>query len=174
MREASGAAASAGGTRGSSLADLAKAQEVGGTAVAFLPGQAPLGSESEPASASAAKNKAKREAKKKKADADVAGAAAAVGGLSLSGGGAEAAAGGGGEESADKIEKKVRNVEKKLRQIIELKELVAGGKALESNQLEKIQAEEAVRAELLGLQEQLQSLQPAAMAKNSQDAGKWR
>ena len=32
MREASGAAASAGGKRGSSLADLAAAQEVGGTA----------------------------------------------------------------------------------------------------------------------------------------------
>jgi uncharacterized protein with WD repeat len=52
--------------------------------------------------------------------------------------------GGGGEESADKIAKKIRNADKKLRQIVELKELVAGGKSLEANQLDKIKAEEAV------------------------------
>ena len=52
--------------------------------------------------------------------------------------------GGGGEESADKIGKKIRNADKKLRQIVELKELVAGGKSLEANQLDKIKAEEAV------------------------------
>merc|ERR1740124_1934074 len=114
MREASGATASAGGTRGSSLADLAKAQESGGTAAAFRPGQAPLGAETESSSASSAKNKAKREAKKK-----------------------------------------IRNVEKKIRQIVELKELVAGGKTLEANQLGKIKAEAAVKEELALLQEQL-------------------
>ena len=52
--------------------------------------------------------------------------------------------GSGGEESADKIGKKIRNVDKKLRQIVELKELVAGGKSLEANQLEKIKVEEPV------------------------------
>ena len=40
--------------------------------------------------------------------------------------------------------KQIRTLEKKLRQIVELKELVAGGKILEANQLEKIKVEEAV------------------------------
>jgi len=179
MREASGATASAGGTRGSSLADLAKAQESGGTAAAFRPGQAPLGAETESSSASSAKNKAKREAKKKQAAAALAGATAITSGTSALavGGGVEAAAaggGGGGEESAEKIEKKIRNVEKKIRQIVELKELVAGGKTLEANQLGKIKAEAAVKEELALLQEQLRGAAPPELAKNSQDAGKWR
>ena len=85
------------------------------------------------------------------------------------------AGGGGGEETADKIEKKIRNVEKKLRQIVELKELVAGGKSLEANQLDKIKAEEAVRGELAALQAALQGAAAGAgLAKNSQDEGKWR
>ena len=179
MREASGAATSAGGKRGSSLADLAKAQEVGGTAAAFRPGQAPLGAETEATSASSAKNKAKREAKKAagaRALAEVAGATAGVAALAVGGGAAAAAGGGGGgEETADKIEKKIRNVEKKLRQIVELKELVAGGKSLEANQLDKIKAEEAVRGELAALQAALQGAAAGAgLAKNSQDEGKWR
>ena len=181
MREASGAAASAGGKRGSSLADLAAAQEVGGTAAAFRPGQTPLGAEAEATSASAARNKAKREAKKAagaRALAEAAGATAGVAALAVGGGGAPAAGGGGGggEDSADKLEKKVRNVEKKLRQIVELKELVAGGKSLEANQLAKIKGEEGVKEELAALQAALQEAQQAGagLAKNSQDEGKWR
>ena len=171
MREASGAAASAGGKRGSSLADLAAAQEVGGTAAAFRPGQTPLGAEAEATSASAARNKAKREAKKAagaRALAEAAGATAGVAALAVGGG--------GGEDSADKLEKKVRNVEKKLRQIVELKELVAGGKSLEANQLAKIKGEEGVKEELAALQAALQEAQQAGagLAKNSQDEGKWR
>ena len=110
----------------------------------------------------------------------------------------------------EKLEKKIRAVEKKLRQIGELKELKvgaatprashaaaphrrrllardarppaarpdarpptllpssppqAGGKPLEKNQLDKITAEESVRAELEALQLQM---------KTSQDSGKWR
>ena len=86
------------------------------------------------------------------------GRAAAAGGGGGGGGGAE-------EESQDKIEKKIRNVEKKLRQIGELKELVAGGKTLESNQLDKIKNEAAVQEELAGLQAKL---------KTTQESGKWR
>ena len=41
----------------------------------------------------------------------------------------------------------------------------AGGKPLEKNQLDKITAEESVRAELEALQLQM---------KTSQDSGKWR
>ena len=177
MRESSGAAASAGGTRGSSLADLAKAQESGGTAAAFRPGQAPLGAETEATSASSAKNKAKREAKKAGAARALEAAGAGVAALAVGGGAAAGGGGGEGEETADKIEKKIRNVEKKLRQIVELKELVAGGKTLEANQLGKIKAEDAVREELAGLQAALQGATPAAgagLAKNSQDEGKWR
>ena len=48
--------------------------------------------------------------------------------------------------------KQTRSLEKKLRQIVELKELVESGKTLETNQLEKIYAEPAVRAELAELQ----------------------
>ena len=80
-------------------------------------------------------------------------------------------------KKAEKMGKKVRNVEKKLRQIVELKELLAGGKTLEANQLGKIKAEDAVREELAGLQAALQGATPAAgagLAKNSQDEGKWR
>ena len=43
--------------------------------------------------------------------------------------------------------------------------LQAGGKPLEKNQLDKITAEESVRAELEALQLQM---------KTSQDSGKWR
>ena len=59
----------------------------------------------------------------------------------------------------------MRNVEKKLRQIVELKELKAGGKPLEKNQLDKIEAEAAVQAELDELQQKLKQLG---------EKGKWR
>jgi len=49
-------------------------------------------------------------------------------------------------------EKKTRALEKKLRQVAELKELQAGGKPLEANQLAKIAAEDTLRAELAALQ----------------------
>ena len=70
---------------------------------------------------------------------------------------------------------KIRNIEKKLRQIGELKELVAGGKSLEANQLAKIKGEEGVKEELAALQAELQKAQAGAgLAKNSLDEGKWR
>ncbi len=58
----------------------------------------------------------------------------------------------------------------------ELKELVAGGKSLEANQLAKIKGEEGVKEELAALQAALQEAQQAGagLAKNSQDEGKWR
>ena len=46
-----------------------------------------------------------------------------------------------------------------------MQELVAGGKTLESNQLEKIKNEEQVKEELAGLQAKLQA---------KADEGKWR
>jgi translation initiation factor 2A len=143
---AAGAVAGGGGT---SLSALAAAVDGAGSA-AMRTGPV-LGSEAEDKSSSrnAAKNKAKREAAKKKKDADAAPAEkGAVGAVAApSGGNAEAGAS-GGEESADKLQKKVWGVEKKLRQIVELKELQAGGKALEKNQLDKVAGEEAVRKEL--------------------------
>ena len=68
-----------------------------------------------------------------------------------------------------KLTKKVRNVEKKLRQIVELKELKVGGKPLEKNQLDKIEQEAAVQAELDELRAKLAQLTAAAS-----EAGKWR
>lgn len=59
-------------------------------------------------------------------------------------------------------------MEKKLRQISELKELQAGGKPLEKNQLDKISAEESVRQEL----EQL-SLKAEQLRTSTADSS-WR
>ncbi|KAL1522708.1 hypothetical protein AB1Y20_017683 [Prymnesium parvum] len=128
---------------GRSLAQLAAAVDKGGTAA--MSNSGPVGAELEE-SKNTAKNRAKREAKKKKAE-----------------GGGE-----GGDVNAveppklpppapgaaqsEVLEKKVRAIEKKLRQISELKELKAGGKTLEKNQLDKIEAEEVVRKELEDLQ----------------------
>ena len=55
--------------------------------------------------------------------------------------------------------------EKKLRQIAELKELKAGGKPLEKNQLEKVEQEASVVAELEALTLKLKSVG---------EQGKWR
>jgi 2'-phosphotransferase len=55
-------------------------------------------------------------------------------------------------DDPDAVGKKVRAVEKKLRQIGELKELKASGKPLEKNQLEKIEQEPAIKEELASLQ----------------------
>ena len=59
----------------------------------------------------------------------------------------------------------VRALEKRLRQIAELKELKAGGKELEKNQLDKIVAEEAVKQELDELAKKMEELG---------NVGKWR
>ena len=59
-------------------------------------------------------------------------------------------------------------MEKKLRQVAELKELKAGNKPLEKNQLDKIENEGAVQAELQALQAKLQALSVKA------DGDKWR
>jgi len=147
-RGASVGVATSGGT---SLAALAAAVEGGGSA-AMRTGPV-LGAEPEEGSSSrnAAKNKAKREAAKKKKEAEAAGALAPA--IVLSAAKAESAsAASSSEETADKLLKKVRNVEKKLRQIAELKELQTGGKPLEKNQLDKVANEEAVRKELEVLQ----------------------
>ena len=53
----------------------------------------------------------------------------------------------------------------RLWQIVELKELVAGGKPLEKNQLDKVGQEEAVRAELEALSLKLTEVE---------QQGKWR
>jgi len=55
-------------------------------------------------------------------------------------------------DDPDAVGKKVRAIEKKLRQIAELKELKASGKPLEKNQLEKIEQEPAIKEELASLQ----------------------
>jgi len=60
----------------------------------------------------------------------------------------------------------VRAVEKKLRQIAELKELKAGGKPLEKNQLDKIEQEPAIKEELAALQ--------AKLTDKQAEEGKWR
>ena len=58
---------------------------------------------------------------------------------------------------------------------LNVEELVAGGKSLEANQLDKIKGEEGVKEELAALQAKLQKAQAGAgLAKNSQDEGKWR
>jgi translation initiation factor 2A len=207
---------------GRSLADLAGVQERGGSQAIFSGGGGPLGAEVEGEGKNAAKNKAKKEAKKKKA-AEGGGSGAAGPAFAVEEPGAPKAAAAakgpaGAAEAAEgamteeKLEKKIRAVEKKLRQIGELKELKvgadapriahgchtaaacslatrpssrcltcrltahgrpppslsspqAGGKPLEKNQLDKITAEESVRAELEALQLQM---------KTSQDSGKWR
>eukprot|EP00964_Phaeocystis_antarctica_P119997 scaffold83751_cov60-Phaeocystis_antarctica.AAC.1 len=56
------------------------------------------------------------------------------------------------EESADWVQNKICSIGKKLRQIVELKELLAGGRTLEAGQLNKIKGEGSVRAELARLQ----------------------
>ena len=66
----------------------------------------------------------------------------------------------------DAVGKKLRAVEKKLRQIAELKELKAGGKPLEKNQLDKIEQEPAIKEELAALQAKLTGKQT--------EEGKWR
>ena len=66
----------------------------------------------------------------------------------------------------DAVGKKVRAVEKKLRQIAELKELKAGGKPLEKNQLDKIEQEPAIKEELAALQ--------AKLTDKQAEEGKWR
>ena len=169
LRDAAGGggAAAKGGTRGSSLADLAAAQETHGSAAMLRPGSAPLGAEVDGGGANAAKNKAKRDAKKKKADEEKAAASAPPAKAAAAAPPAAPAAGGGADDAVA-IEKKVRNVEKKLRQINELKELVAGGKTVEANQLEKIKNMHLVEAELDGLRSKLKSMEIKA------EEGKWR
>ena len=150
------------GGGGRSLSSLAAAQESGGLRSAPPPGSEPADGGS--TSRNAAKQKAKREAaKKKKEEGGAADAAADTAPTPPpppppSGGSADA-------DDAEAIGKKIRNVEKKLRQIVELKELKAGGKPLEKNQLDKIEAEAAVRSELDGLQAKLTA---------KQEEGKWR
>ncbi|KAJ1022343.1 hypothetical protein NDA13_005253 [Ustilago tritici] len=79
------------------------------------------------------------------APAAVAEAAAAV---SASSGAAEV----GGDSGAANLEKKVRNLNKKLKAIEELKMRQAGGEKLEAMQLAKIAAEDEVRKELATLE----------------------
>jgi translation initiation factor 2A len=169
---------SGGQSSGRSLSQLSAAMERGGSAA--IRGGAPPGAETTDGSSSrsAAKNKAKAEAKKKKKAEEAAGGggggpppATAVAAGSGGGGAAGKGGGGGGgggnddEETEEKITKKVRATEKKLRQITELKELKAGGKPLEKTQLSKIDAEETVRAELEALQLKL---------TQAGEQGKWR
>jgi len=143
----------------------AAAVDRGGSAA--IAGGAPLGSEADDAGKNTAKNRAKREAKKKKEEGGAAGAAVAPAAFGLPAAKApakpEPAAAGGEGDTVDKLEKKVRAVEKKLRQITELKELKAGGKPLEKNQMDKIDAEAEVRQELEQLQLKITTTQQEGM-----------
>lgn len=152
-RGGAGAAAAGGGT---SLAALAAAVDGAGSA-AMRTGPV-LGAEPEDGASArnAAKNKAKRDAAKKKKEADAAAPAVAgpvAGSVPASvAGTASKAEPAAATEGADKLQKKVWAAEKKLRQIAELKELQAGGRTLEKNQLDKVAGEEAVRRELEAVQ----------------------
>jgi len=155
----------AGGGGGRRLADLAEARGVGaapagrslsqlaacvdkGGSQAMCGSGVPLGAETDE-SKNTAKNRAKRDAKKKKAEAEAGAPPVPAATMQPPKPPAPPAPPAeGGAAGAEALEKKVRAVEKKLRQISELKELKVGGKPLEKNQLDKIEAEEAVRKEL--------------------------
>ena len=61
-------------------------------------------------------------------------------------------------DTAQNDEKRIRNLNKKLRQIDSLKEKQAAGEFLQTNQLEKIKEEEALKAEVATLNAQLEAL----------------
>lgn len=148
---------------GRSLSDLDNAMAKGGSNA--LTGAPPPGAETDGGNTSrnAQKQKAKREAAKKKKDGEAAGEVAVATPAPAAGG----AAADDGEETEEKLTKKLRKVEKNMRAIVELKELKAGGKPLEKNQLDKIASEESVRAELEGLTLKINALQVTSV-------GKWR
>jgi uncharacterized protein with WD repeat len=101
-----------------------------------------------PASASASKNAKRRQKKAAAAAADAAGGGGGGGdGAATEPAPAPAAAPAAAADPA----KKARALQKKLRQIAELKEKQAGGAVLEANQLSKIEAEATLRAELEAL-----------------------
>jgi translation initiation factor 2A len=132
---------------GRSLSALAAAQEAGGSA-ALRRGPPPG---SEPVEATSGKPKQKQKAKDGSVPTPPPPAPA----------GAES-----DPNDPDAVGKKVRAVEKKLRQIAELKELKAGGKPLEKNQLDKIEQEPAIKEELAALQ--------AKLTDKQAEEGKWR
>jgi uncharacterized protein with WD repeat len=110
--------------------------------------------------ASQIKNKKKKEkAARDKEEAEAKGVEAAAakkaGKASAAPAGGGAAAGAGEKAianlSPEEKEKRIRNVNKKLRQIDQLKETQASGTTLESNQLEKLKSEAGIRAELAAL-----------------------
>ena len=151
---------------GRSLSALAAAQAAGGSAA--LRGGPPPGSEPADGSGTsrnAQKQKAKREAaRRKKEEGAVEESAAPTPPPTAP----AASASGGDANSAEQVTKKIRNVEKKLRQIAELKELKTGGRELEKNQLDKIEAEATVKAELDALTTKLKELSAQA------EGEKWR
>jgi translation initiation factor 2A len=154
---------------GRSLASLAGALESGGSAA--IRGGPPPGSEPADGSASsrnAQKQKAKREAAKKKKDGEAEAATAAASAAKPAAGGGGGGGADDGPETEEKVTKKIRAVEKKLRQVAELKELKAGGKPLEKNQLDKIENEASVQAELETLQGKLKELSV------QEEKDKWR
>jgi translation initiation factor 2A len=99
-----------------------------------------------PASASASKNAKRRQKKAAAAAADAGGGGGSGGGGAVT----EPAPAPAPAAAADPA-KKARALQKKLRQIAELKEKQAGGAVLEANQLSKIEAEATLRAELEAL-----------------------
>ena len=123
-------------------------------------------------SRNAAKQKAKREAARRNKEAEAAGGGGAAAAAPEAGGAPPKAEGGGEDNSADKLLKKIRGVEKKLRQIGELRELQAGGKPLEKNQLDKISGEGEVRAELEALK--LKHCEAEAKEQAAAKEGSWR
>ena len=134
---------------GRSLSSLAAAVEKGGSA-ALCGNGVPIGAETEE-SRNTAKNRAKAEAKKKKKAAEAEAGAPPVVTPRAEPPKPPMPAAAAGAAPSEVAEKKVLAVEKKLRQIAELKELKAGGKPLEKNQLDKIEQEAAVLKELADL-----------------------
>lgn len=115
-----------------------------------VPGATAAANETASASKTALKNKKKREARRDENTASpaVAGATApAVAGTLLPAGSASAPQ----PSAISDVDKKIRNLQKKLRAIEELKVRRANGDALEATQLTKIDTEAAVQNELRAL-----------------------
>lgn len=122
-----------------------------------------------PVTKAALKNKKKRERAKVQADAAPADAnpfsrqtaeqcdAVAMAKIILQETPVEEAAGGGSSSSSE-LDKKLRNLTKKLRQIEQLKEKEAHGEFLQANQLEKIAAETTLRKEIEQVETQMKDM----------------
>ncbi|KAJ3089197.1 hypothetical protein HK102_006976 [Quaeritorhiza haematococci] len=145
---ARGAAAPAIFARGTTTEALTDSKNSSAKTVpGFIPGQP---SDDKPLSKAALKNKKKREAKKKKEEEATETASPTTNGS------APAPSSTTTPAAATKIstlspaerEKRIKNLNKKLRQIAEIKGRIAAGEKLELTQLKKVEGEEEIRKEL--------------------------